>query len=121
MKLLFGVKKVQGNKKIVNKAKIIKKSHQIFNSFYTLNLLPYDEIDITETHNYQLNFGNVNEYKENMIIELNDDSHSHYLLIKKIGKGNVIYWNAGHLDNKLNDFEKKLFINFIYWIYKDNN
>ena len=105
--------------KEVNKAKILKKDHPIFNSFYSLQLLSTDEIEVTTTHRNPIKFENVDEYNKNMIIELNDGYNGYYLLIKGIEKGKIIYWNAGHKNNNLNDFEKKLFINIIHWIYEN--
>ena len=82
-------------------------------------MLSTDEIEVTTTHRNPIKFENVTEYNRNMIIELNDGYNGYYLLIKEIEKGKIIYWNAGHRNNNLNDFEKKLFINFIYWIYSN--
>ena len=55
-----------------------------------------------------------------MIIELDNDLNSEYLMIKNYEKGKLIYWNVGHLDMLTND-EEKLLVNLISYIYKDEN
>ena len=55
------------------------------------------------------------EYYKDLLIELDDNKHGEYLLIKKNGKGNLIFWNAGH-SYDLTEVEQKLFMNFIHWI-----
>ena len=98
--------------KVVNMAKILKYEHPIFSSFYDLN--EYD-LKISNTHagyNKYLD----KEYLKDMVIELDDGVESEYLLIKKFGKGNLIYWNVGH-ESTITDYEEKLFINLISWIY----
>ena len=88
MYLFFGGKYDQNQPcQEVNKVKIIKKNHPIFNSFYSLQLLSTDEIEVTTTHRNPIKFENVTEYNRNMIIELNDGYNGYYLLIKEIEKG----------------------------------
>ena len=59
---------------------------------------------------------------KDILIELEDGKKGEYLLIKEIGKGKLIFWNAGHsyqnttITDNLTDFEQKLFVNFIYYI-----
>ena len=99
---------------IINKAKIINDEHPVFSSFYQLNK---NDLKISKTHrgfNKYLN----DDYLKDMIIEVDDNHHTEYLMIKKYGKGKIIFWNAGH-EPSLTDFEEKLFINIISWVYKD--
>ena len=56
------------------------------------------------------------DYYKDLLIELDDNKHGEYLLIKEIEKGKLIFWNAGHIYD-LTDYEKKLFMNFIFWIF----
>ena len=104
----------KGIYKNVKKAKIVKSDHPIFKSFYQLNI--YD-IDISETHKTD-NIYFDDEYLEDMIIELEDDLHGEYLMVKNYGKGKIIYWNVGHIKS-LTSYEEKLFINIISWIYQN--
>ena len=112
---LLGAKK--DNKWLLKKkAKILKKTHPIFKSFYNLLLFVNDEFEISDTHKHALNFENLEEYNQKLLIELDDGMHGEYLYIKEFGKGRIILWNVGHSGNILNDFEKKLFINILHWI-----
>jgi len=102
------------NLKIVNKAKILNSEHPIFSSFYQLN-----------NYNLQISYTHVGynkyldkDYLKDMVIELDDGAHTEYLLIKNYGKGKLIYWNVGH-ESTLTQYEEKLFINIISWIYKN--
>ena len=72
-------------------------------------------IDIAETHKTDTVYNDMQEYSKNVLIELDDNKHGEYLLVREIGKGKLIFWNAGHSPN-INEIEQKLFMNFIYWI-----
>ena len=74
-----------------------------------------DLIDVSLTHKTDTVYKNQKEYFNDLIIQLEDGKNGEYLLIKEIGKGKLIFWNAGH-SYDLTDFEKKLFMNLIYWI-----
>ena len=107
----------QGNEaiKIVNKVKIKNNSHPVFNSLYNLSYSKDSIIQIELTHKSDTVYNDLEEYNKNLIIELEDGKHGEYLYIKEIGKGKIIFWNAGHCKN-INDFEQKLFMNLISWI-----
>ena len=107
-----------------SKARILNNSHPIFNSYYNLNFQKNDLIEIAETHRSCTTYDDMKEYLNDLLIELDDDEHGEYLLIKEIGKGRLIYWNAGHLYREIGSFrnitevEQKIFMNIIYWIYE---
>ena len=99
-----------------NKIKILQNEHPVFSSFYKIDK---NDLSISYTHagyNKYLN----KDYLNDMVIELDDDHHTEYLLIKDFGKGKLIYWNSGH-ELPITNFEEKLFINIISWLYKLNN
>ncbi len=109
----------QGNEaiKIVNKVKIKNNSHPVFNSLYNLSYLKDSVVQIELTHKTHTVYNDIEEYNKNLIIELDDGRHGEYLYIREIGKGKVIFWNAGH-SKDINDFEQKLFMNLISWIFQ---
>ena len=72
-------------------------------------------INISATHKTDTIYENMEEYYKDLLIELEDNKHGEYLLIKEIEKGKAIFWNVGH-SYDLTDYEKKLFMNFIYWL-----
>ena len=103
------------------KAKILNSAHPIFKSHHDLNYKNNDIIDIDTTHRDTIEFINKNEYNKEILVELEDDYNGVYLLVKEIGKGKLIYWNAGHLYQEgenphMPDIEQKIFMNLIYWI-----
>ena len=112
---LFGAKLQTQKYNCTTKAKINKNYHPIFTSFYDLCLENQTIIAVSNTHKTDTIFENIQEYYKDLLIELDDGKQGEYLLVKEIGKGKLIFWNAGHTYD-LTDFEKKLFMNFIYWI-----
>ena len=118
---LLNAKWVEGKCKCVKKAKILNSAHPIFKSHHDLNYKNNDIIDIDTTHRDTIEFINKNEYNKEILVELEDDYNGVYLLVKEIGKGKLIYWNAGHLyrdgeNPYMPDIEQKIFMNLIYWI-----
>ena len=118
---LFGAKIKKLQYTFVKKAKILNNTHPVFSSFYQINLENQSIINISSTHKTDTIYENIEEYNKDLLIELEDGKHGEYLLIKEIGKGKLIFWNSGHSFNDyfiedLTDIEKKLFINFIYFI-----
>ena len=66
-------------------------------------------------------FNDKQEYLKNLLIELDDNKQGEYLLIREIGQGKLILWNAGHSYYpgrlvEITDIEQKLFMNIIHWI-----
>ena len=112
---LFGAKIQKQDYNFVSKAKIYNNNHPIFTSFYDLYLDNKSIINISATHKSDTIYENMEEYYKDLLIELEDNKHGEYLLIKEIEKGKVIFLNVGH-SYDLTDYEKKLFMNFIYWI-----
>ena len=112
---LIGAKIQPQEYTFVSKAKILNNNHPIFTSFYNLYMNNKDIINISSTHKTDTIYENIEEYYINLLIELDDNKHGEYLLIKEIEKGKVIFWNVGH-SYDLTDYEKKLFMNLIYWI-----
>ena len=53
------------------------------------------------------------EYDFNTATDIKHD----YLVVNEIGRGRIAYWAAGH-SNKINDNEKKLFVNIVAWLTK---
>jgi len=111
---LLGAELQSQNYKNVNKAKILNNTHPVLNSFFDLRFGEKEIFAISTTHKTDTVYKNQKEYFNDLIIELEDGKHGEYLLIKEIGKGKLIFWNAGH-SYDLTDFEKKLFMNLIYW------
>ena len=111
---LFGAKIQKQDYITVSKAKIFNNNHPIFTSFYDLYLDNRSIIKISATHKTDTIYENMEEYYKNLLIELEDNKHGEYLLIKEIEKGKIIFWNVGH-SYDLTDYEKKLFMNLIYW------
>ena len=111
---LLNVKWTKRDCNRVKKAKIINSTHPIFKSHYYLKLKNNDLIDIDTTHSETIGFINKKEYNKEILIELEDGFKGVYLLIKEIGKGKLIYWNAGHIyydgNPQMCDIEQKLFI-----------
>jgi len=112
---LLGAELQTQSYKVVNKIKILNNTHPVLNSFFDLRFGEKDLIDVSLTHKTDTVYKNQKEYFNDLIIELEDGKNGEYLLIKEIGKGKLIFWNAGH-SYDLTDFEKKLFMNLIYWI-----
>lgn len=100
-----------------SKVTIVDDQHPVFSSYYKINTT--NNFEITQTHNcIKLIFEN--EYLTDVVIKLNDDINSEYLMIKNYEIGKLIYWNVGHLIS-LTDDEEKLLVNLISYIYKDKN
>ena len=119
---LLGAKLIRQDYAHTKKAKIINNSHPIFTSYYQLDYKNQEIIDIANTHKTDTVYENKEEFMKDILIELEDGKKGEYLLIKEIGKGKLIFWNAGHsyqnttITDNLTDFEQKLFVNFIYYI-----
>ena len=97
-----------------SKIKIVDDEHPVFSSYYKLNI---NNLQISETHSSdKLIFEN--EYLKDVIIELDNDINSEYLMIKSYEKGKIIYWNVGHSSTITND-EENLLVNIIAYIYQD--
>lgn len=106
----------QGNY-YVSEVTIVDDEHPVFSSYYKINTT--NNFEITQTHNYnKLIFEN--EYLTDVVIKLNNDINSEYLMIKNYEIGKLIYWNVGHLTSLTGD-EEKLLVNLISYIYKDEN
>ena len=104
-------------KSYTTKIKIIDHEYPVFSSYYNINTTTHFQIYEKHSSN-KLIFDN--EYLKDVIIELDNDLNSEYLMIKNYEKGKLIYWNVGHLDMLTND-EEKLLVNLISYIYKDEN
>ncbi len=112
---LLGAKIEIQNYSFKTEARILNNKHPVFISFYNLYMNNQNMITISETHKTDTVYENKDDYFKDLLIELNDEKHGEYLLIKEIGKGKLIFWNVGHTYN-LTELEKKLFMNFIYWL-----
>ena len=70
---------------------------------------------ISSTHHADATYSDLDVYARDLIIELNDNKHGEYLLVKEYGKGKVIHWNVGH-SYTLTDIEQKLFYNILAYL-----
>ena len=112
---LIGAKIQKQEFTFVSKAKIYNDNHPIFTSFYNLYLDNQNIINISPTHKTDTIYENMKEYFKDLLIELDNNKYGEYLLIKENEKGKIIFWNVGH-SYDLTDYEKKLFMNIIYWL-----
>ena len=96
-------------------ATVIKDSHPIFNSYYNLNFTKGTPLTISNTHHSDTIYSDLDIYARDLIIELNDNRHGEYLLVKEYGKGKIVYWNVGH-SYTLTDVEQKLFYNILAYL-----
>ena len=96
-------------------ATVTKDSHPIFNSYYNLNLTKGTPLTISSTHHADTVYSDLDVYARDLIIELNDNKHGEYLLVKEYGKGKIVFWNAGH-SYTLTDIEQKLFYNILAYL-----
>ena len=117
MEELLGATLVNQNKNylLVTSATVTKESHPIFNSFYNLNFSKGTPLTISSTHHTDTVFGDLDIYARDLIIELNDNKHGEYLMVKEYGKGKIVFWNVGHF-NTLTDIEQKLFYNILAYL-----
>ena len=100
-----------------SKVTIVDHEHPVFSSYYNINTT--NNFQIFETHNYiKLIFEN--EYLTDVVIKLNNDIKSEYLMIKDYEKGKLIFWNVGHTTSLTAD-EEKLLVNLISYVYQDEN
>ena len=102
-----------------NKAKVDLhyREHNIFNSYEDLRNLGMMDIETTHQSSHRIIEGG--SAKIIMELHLNEASSikHDYLVVNEIGRGRIAYWAAGH-SNKINDNEKKLFINIVAWLTK---
>ena len=96
-------------------ATVTKDSHPIFNSYYNLNFRKGTPLTIALTHHTDAVYSNLDEYARDLLIELNDNIHGEYLMIKEYGKGKIVFWNAGSTYD-LTDIEQKLFYNILAYL-----
>ena len=100
-----------------SKVTIVDHEHPVFSSYYNINTT--NNFQIFETHNYiKLIFEN--EYLTDVVIKLNNDISSEYLMIKNYEIGKLIFWNVGHTTSLTAD-EEKLLVNLISYIYQEEN
>ena len=96
-------------------ATVIKDSHPIFNSYYNLNFTKGTPLTISNTHHSDTIYSDLDIYARDLLIELNDNKHGEYLLVKEYGKGKIVHWNAGCVYT-LTDIEQKLFYNILAYL-----
>ncbi len=96
-------------------ATVTKDSHPIFNSYYNLNFTKGTTFTISNTHHSNTIYNDLDEYARDLIIELNDNIHGEYLMVKEYGKGKIVFWNVGH-SYTLTDIEQKLFYNILAYL-----
>jgi len=102
-----------------NKAKIniYPNEHDIYSSYEDLSHFGMIDIETTHQTYHRIKEGG----SAKIIMELhfnNASSIKHdYLVVNEVGRGRIAYWAAGH-SNKINENEKKLFVNIIAWLTK---
>ena len=96
-------------------ATVIKDSHPIFNSYYNLNFTKGTPLTISNTHHSDTIYSDLDIYARDLIIELKDNQHGEYLMVKEYGKGKIVFWNAGSTYD-LTDIEQKLFYNILAYL-----
>lgn len=112
---LLGARLQTQSYKSSTKIKILKKNHPIFKSFFDLTSESNNEtININCTHKTDTIYDNYEEYKKDLIIQLEDEKEGEYLLCKEIGKGKILFWNVEY--SSITEFEQKLFTNILSWI-----
>ena len=99
----------------VTSATVTKESHPIFNSYYNLNFTKGTPLTIASTHHPDTIYSDLDVYARDLLIELNDNKHGEYLLVKEYGKGKIVHWNAGCVYT-LTDIEQKLFYNILAYL-----
>ena len=100
---------------ITTAATVTKESHPIFNSYYNLNFTKGTPLTIASTHHPDTIYSDLDVYARDLLIELNDNKHGEYLLVKEYGKGKIVFWNAGSTYD-LTDIEQKLFYNILAYL-----
>ena len=70
---------------------------------------------IASTHHPDTIYSDLDVYARDLLIELNDNKHGEYLLVKEYGKGKIVHWNAGCVYT-LTDIEQKLFYNILAYL-----
>ena len=99
----------------VRAATVIKESHPIFNSYYNLNFTKGTPLTVSSTHHSDTIYSDLDIYARDLLIELNDNIHGEYLMVKEYGKGKIVFWNAGSTYD-LTDIEQKLFYNILAYL-----
>ena len=99
----------------VTSATVTKESHPIFNSYYNLNFSKWTPLTISKTHHTDTIYSDLDVYARDLLIELNDNKHGEYLMVKEYGKGKIVHWNAGCVYT-LTDIEQKLFYNILAYL-----
>ena len=94
---------------------VTKESHPIFNSYYNLNFTKGTPLTIASTHHPDTIYSDLDVYARDLLIELNDNIHGEYLMVKEYGKGKIVFWNVGHF-NTLTHIEQKLFYNILAYL-----
>ncbi len=96
-------------------ATVTKESHPLFNYYYNLNFTKGTALTISSTHHTATIYSDLDVYAGDLIIELKDNKHGEYLLVKKYGKGKIVYWNVV-CTYTLTDIEQKLFYNILAYL-----
>ena len=104
------INKISHYNKVIN----VNFDHDIWKSYYNLENIKI--MNIMETHGKL--YASNKETKQ--VMHSYDNNNDLYLSTRNIGMGKAIFWNAGHTPN-INEEEKKLFLNMIAWVLKENN
>ena len=112
---LLGAKLLYQPNIITTAATVTKESHPIFNSYYNLNFSKGTTFTVSKTHHTDTIYSDLDVYARDLLIELNDNQHGEYLMVKEYGKGKIVFWNAGSTYD-LTDIEQKLFYNILAYL-----
>ena len=110
--LFGGFRSFKEKGSVTNKAFIVNKRHKIFNSYYDLSQNENVEISFTHSGWMQVNESLKNE--DIVLMRLDDEIKSEYLMQREIGLGKCLFWNVGH-SYYLTEFEIKLLTNILAW------
>ena len=110
--LFGGYRSFKEKGSLTNKALIINTRHKIFNSFYDLS--ENKNVDISPTHSGWMKVNESLKEDNTILIRLQDEIKSEYLMQREINLGKCVYWNVGHSYN-LTNFEIRLLTNIFAW------
>ena len=110
--LFGGYRSFKEKGSLTNKALIINTRHKIFNSFYDLS--ENKNVDISPTHSGWMKVNESLKEDNTILIRLQDEIKSEYLIQREINLGKCVYWNVGHSYN-LTNFEIRLLTNIFAW------
>jgi hypothetical protein len=113
---ILGLKEINNSDTnyIFNEVINVNSEHEIWRSYYNFEKIKI--MEVTDTHGRL----KVSNKETKTILVSNDNYNNLYLTTRNIGMGKAVFWNAGHTPD-INENEKKLFLNIIAWVLKEEN